>query len=285
MRLPLIALLALLLALPAAADDYVQVLEGWRARRTENLRKPDGWLSLVGLHWLSPGEHRLGDTPDSDIQVPTNVGTLQVSGRTVTLTAAPGVDLRHKGERVERVVLEPSDDPPATTVGTVSFQVIERTGRLALRVRDSQSPALKSFHGTEWFPVDPRWRVQARFERHDPPRALQVPNYTGVDTPETSPGVLVFTLQGKEHRLEALGSLADKELFLVFGDRTNGKSTYQGGRFLYVGVPDAQGRLWVDFNRAYSPPCAFTPYATCPLPPKQNRLDAAIEAGEKAPAH
>lgn len=289
MRFTVMALLVLLLAPQAAAEDYVQIIEGWRARRTETLRKPDGWLSLVGLHWLGEGPHRLGSDPKSDIVLPAGapatVGTLEVSGKSVTLTAAPGVDLRMGGERRDRAVLEASDDPAVVTVGTMSFQVVERTGRLALRVRDSQSPALQGFQGTEWFPVDPRWRVKARFEPYSPARTVQVPNYTGVATSETSPGVLVFTLGGQEHRLEALGSLSGKELFLVFGDRTNGKSTYSGGRFLYVAVPDAKGGVWVDFNRAYSPPCAFTPYATCPLPPAQNRLEAEIQAGEKAPAH
>lgn len=280
--------LGLLLLLPAAAlaDDYVQDVEAWRARRTENLRKPDGWLTLAGLFWLDEGPNRFGSDPDNDLvfpaKAPPSLGVATVADGKVAVALQPGVFVN--GRPADAVVLDPKAEEGSTVLscGSLTWYLIERGGRLGFRLKDRESEVLRSFHGTEWFPVDPSWRVEARLERYDPPRRLAVPNVTGVATEETSPGALVFQVEGRELRLDTLAE--GDQLFVIFADATNGKETYPVGRFVYAPMPDEAGRTVLDFNRAYSPPCAFTPYATCPVPPAQNRLPVAIRAGEKSPA-
>ena len=165
--------------------------------------------------------------------------------------------------------------------GSLSFFAIRRGDRLGVRVKDSEAATLKAFHGLDYFPLEPKWKLVARFEAAAEPKEIPIPNALGFDEPILSPGHVVFTLDGVEHRLLALDDTGDGRLFLVFGDKTNGRETYGGGRFLYTDPPQG-GRVELDFNRAYNPPCVFTPYATCPLPPRENRLPMRIEAGEKS---
>jgi uncharacterized protein (DUF1684 family) len=165
--------------------------------------------------------------------------------------------------------------------GTLSLYLIERGNRTAVRVKDSASAPRRRFSGIESFPVREAWRVPARLDRYPPKKSIPIPNVLGGVTQEPSPGAVVFTVGGREYRLDAVEEEGEKDLFLIFGDRTNGVVTYGAGRFLYVSPPGADGRTVVDFNKAYNPPCAFTPFATCPLPPPQNRLPIAVEAGEK----
>jgi uncharacterized protein (DUF1684 family) len=163
----------------------------------------------------------------------------------------------------------------------MTLHVIERGGRLAVRVRDTASPARTRFDGIEAYPVDARWRVAARFEPYEPARTVEVPTVLGTAEPMTCPGRLVFELDGRTFTLDAMSEADDADLFLIFADATNRDATYGGGRFLYAARPGADGTVVVDFNKAYNPPCAFTPYATCPLPPPQNSLELRVEAGEK----
>lgn len=290
-RLPIVAALAgLALAGALAAADatraYLDEIESWRAGRIERLQRPDGWLTLVGLAWLQPGDNAVGSAEGSVVELPASaparLGTIRVAGDEATFTAAPGVEVTSAGEPVTTLRLrsDRDGDPTVLTHGTVSFYLIGRNGRLAVRVKDSEAAARKRFAGIEHFPVDPKWRVEARFEPAPAGHEIEVPNALGYLEKMNAPGHVVFELGGATQRLLALDDTGDGRLFLVFGDLTSGKETYGGGRFLYTDPPK-DGRVVVDFNRAYNPPCVFSPYATCPLPPPGNKMKVRVEAGEK----
>jgi hypothetical protein len=272
---------------PAPKDAYLQEIEAWRRERDEGLRDRDGWLTLVGLHWLKEGENRFGSGADNEIvfpagRAPARAGTLRLAGDNVTLEAAPGAGITRDGKPVTTLALTSAEGgkPIIVELGSLRFFVIKRGDRLGLRVRDRESPALAAFRGVESFPADAAWRVEARFEPYDPPKPVPVPNILGMVEEEPSPGAVVFDKDGRTYRLDALPASDKGDLFLIFADRTSGEATYGGGRFLEA-PPPAGGKVVVDFNKAYNPPCVFTEYATCPLPPRQNRLDLAVTAGEK----
>ena len=176
--------------------------------------------------------------------------------------------------------------PTELALGSVRLYLIERSGKLAVRVKDSEAETRKKFSGIDYYPIDSAWRVTARFEPYDPPRMLPIVNVLGMPEPEDSPGALVFDADGETHRLDAIGE--GESLFIVFGDATNGSETYGGGRFVYTDLPSDDGTVILDFNKSYNPPCVFTAYSTCPLPPEQNKLPLAVRSGErvyaKAPA-
>ena len=270
-------------------DAYVRELEQHRKDREARLRGERGWLSLVGLSWLEDGANRLGSDPRADIVLPAgapaHAGTVTVRDGRVSVELASGVSGAIDGKPVTRAELRPDDPgpPDVLMLGTMSLQVIKRAGKLGVRLKDSASPARRAFTGLRFFPIRPAYRVQARFVPHARPVSITVPSAVGPAQTMESPGAAVFTLDGHELRLDpVLESPADTELFFVFRDQTSGRETYGGGRFLYTPLP-RDGRVELDFNKAFSPPCAFTPYATCPLPPPQNRLPVRIEAGELAP--
>lgn len=269
----------------AAEQTYRQEVESWHAERVESLKQPDGWLTLVGLHWIKQGTSSLGSDPMSDVvlpaEAPGRVGRLVLTDGTLELKVAPGVEATVDGERVRSTELVPDTDGEATVVAldSLRFFAIRRGDWIGLRVRDLDSPALRAFDGIETFPVDPEWRVAARFEPYDPPRQVQVDDVTGNVQQMEAPGALVFEKDGEEVRLDAFD--AGERLFVIFSDATSGTETYGAGRYLYTDKPGEDGRVEVDFNKAYNPPCAFTAYATCPLPPPQNRLALSVEAGEK----
>jgi uncharacterized protein (DUF1684 family) len=260
-------------------------VEEWRAGRYEALRRDQGWLTLSGLAWLKPGENRVGSDPTSDAVLPggpAQAGTLTVSADGVV---ADGSWL-HEGRPVERLVLVDDRDGRQTLLelGSLRLCLIERGGRLALRTWDLEAPARRDFSGVDHWPVDPAWRLQARFEA-TPGRRLAVPDVLGTVEDQESPGDVVFEADGVTHRLQALPGGPSGELWLVFGDATNGHETYGGGRFLYAGPPATDGSVVLDFNRAYNPPCVFSPYATCPLPWPANVLPIRVEAGERNIGH
>lgn len=272
---------------------YAEEVERWKAKRVEGLKGEDGWLSLVGLHWLKEGENRVGSDPSNEVVLPEDrsprvVGSLWLKDGAVRIEARPGSGVTSEGRPVTSLDLKTDADggkPTVLNLGTLAFHVIKRGERFALRVKDSASPARTNFRGLEYFPLDERWRVEARFEPHNPPKTIPITNVLGMQSDEPSPGALVFDIDGKTYRLDALTEAGEEQFFIIFRDETSGKETYGAGRYLYAGPPDAQGRLLVDFNKAYSPPCAFTKYATCPLPPDQNRLPIRVEAGEKYAGH
>lgn len=277
---------------PAWPDDaYLADHQAWRAQRLAGLTGEDGWLSLVGLHWLEPGTSRFGTGAENDIVLPQaasltglpeTLGQLRITDGRVRLEVAPGVAIAVDGVASTAADLTPTapDEAPVVTLGSLAFFVIARGEHMALRVRDRASPARSQLGEIETFPLARRWLVEGRFEAYAEPRSIAVPNITPFDYPEVSPGVVIVELAGLQYRLLAVAQNAAERLFLIVGDQTNGKSTYGGGRYLYTDPPDSEGRVVVDFNRLYNPPCVFTPYATCPLPPEQNRLPLTIEAGE-----
>jgi len=269
------------------ADVHRAEVEAWRLRRLQRLSQPDGWLTLAGLFWLEEGVNPFGSDRANRVVLPPPtppcMGELVLEHGTVRVRAAAGVDLRTQGRPVLDMVLK-TDAEGAPTVldyGPVGFYVIKRRDRFAVRVKDSQSPALLQFTGIDTFPISESWRFNARFERYDPPKDVVVPNVMGGTDVEKCPGAVVFELEGNAYRLEPVLEEGSEDLFIIFGDKTNGHETYGAGRFVYVRQPDAQGRTVLDFNKAYNPPCVFTPYATCPLPPAANRLPIRVEAGEK----
>jgi len=243
----------------------------WRVRRAELLRAPDGWLALVGLHWLSPGENRIPGLP----------GTFTLDGGKVRLDAPAAAGYVLAGKPLTSAVLATDATHAAdrVTVGSRTLMVIDRGGKLAVRVWDAESPARKGFHGIDAFPPDPRWRVVGRWEPYPQPRQVEVPSVVGIPSIEKAPGRVHFELAGRALALEPTVE-EDGTLFFVFRDATAGEETYGAGRFLSAD-PARDGKVVLDFNRARNPPCAFTPFATCPLPLPQNVLPVRIEAGEK----
>ena len=276
-----LALLAASAALPA------QDVETWRAQRLERLQKPDGWLTLVGLHWIEPGLHTVGRADDNDIVLstgPAHLGRILFADGAVTFEPAKDGGAMLGGQPVAAPVrLQPDSADAPTTIafdgGEASFQLIERNHRFGLRVRDARAATRTGFKGIDNYPSDDAWRFDATFEPHAPGKTIAIANVLNMIEPMPNPGAVVFEKDGKTHRLEAVDE-GDGQLFLIFSDRTNAKETYGAGRFLYA-APAVDGKTVVDFNKAYNPPCAFNAYSTCPLPPPENRLDLAVTAGEK----
>jgi uncharacterized protein (DUF1684 family) len=257
-------------------------VEAWRAHRAERLKAPDGWLTLAGLYWLSEG--------NNDISLPANPPLpAQFILRNGKVTLQPNAALSIEKQPVTAATELHNDTEPQPTVvrtGTLSFVAIRREDavhgpRFGIRVRDTAAEARTNFKGLDYFPVNPAAHVEARFEPYNPPKKILITNVLGMTSNEISPGALVFTLQGREFRIDPILEQGEKDYFIIFRDATSGKETYGAARYLYAHPPDASGKTIVDFNEAYNPPCAFTPYATCPLPPPQNRLPMRIEAGEK----
>jgi uncharacterized protein len=278
-------------ASPAAAlaapspEAYRREIDAWRATRDADLRNPNGWLTLVGLFWLDEGDNRVGSDSRNRVvlpgKAPAFAGTLVRHGAAVTVRAEPGSGLVSDAGPVTEMSMAPDakGKPTVLRLGSISFFVIKRGDRLGVRVKDSQSPALAAFHGVESYPADAGWRVVARFEPHPRPTSIPITNILGMTDQEPSPGVVVFEHGGKTYRLDALDN-GDGSRERLCADATTGRETYGAGRFLDTDPP-RDGKVVVDFNKAYNPPCAFTTFATCPLPPRQNRLAVAVTAGEK----
>lgn len=274
---------------PAATFDasaHKKQVDEWRANRFERLKSEDGWLTLIGLFWLQEGENSFGSDPSNKIifpkgKSPAKAGTLVVNKGTVKLQTAPGVTITTGGKPVQSAVLKAdvTGEPTVLDLGSLRFYVIDRNGKLGVRLRDREHPARKKFEGIPFYPVDSKWRVEAKFEAHK--KKIPIVNILGMVEDTPSPGTLVFQIDGKTYRLDAVEEQGETDLFIIFGDQTNGKETYGAGRYVYTAPPGPDGKVVLDFNKAYNPPCVFSPYATCPLPPKQNKLAVRIEAGEK----
>ena len=284
-----LAAAALVVAASTAPVDpaaHKAEIEGWRAQRVERLKQPDGWLSLVGLHWLTEGTQTVGSGKDNDVVLavgPERLGSITLAGKKVSIELADGVEAKLGETDARQAELAPdsSGAPTLVTFGNANFQVIERWGKYALRVKDADAATRTGFVGMDYYGIDPSWRYEARFEPHPAGKTIEIANIVGTVEAMPNPGAVVFERDGKTHRIEAVDE-GGEMLFLIFADRTSGKETYGAGRFLYA-APPAKGSssMIVDFNMAYNPPCVFTPYATCPLAPPENRLDLAVTAGEK----
>ena len=271
-----------------ANPSYESEIRQWQTRRSTNLKKEDGWLSLVGLFWLHEGENRLGsDRATSSVilpaKAPADAGTLTMKDGRVTLEARVPMTIDGKPVTAPVELLDDSNEKGPTIVhlGTMRFQIIKRGPRYGTRIKDPEAETRTHFQGLEYFPIDPKWRVEARFEPYNPVKKIPITDVTGMTSDNDSPGALVFTIDGREYRIDPILEEGSDELFLIFKDATSRDSTYQAGRYLYAAKPGPDGKVIVDFNKAYNPPCTFTPFATCPLPPKQNILPIRIEAGEK----
>jgi uncharacterized protein (DUF1684 family) len=267
--------------------SHLDDVERWRSGRLASLTGPDGWLTLVGLWWLEDGENPIGSDPSNRVVLPAgksppHLGSIEVAGGIVSANLRPKAGVTHEGEIVSSLHLrdDSHSTPTILRLGSLSFYVIKRLGDLAVRVKDSESPSRTGFLGIEHYPVDSRWRLRARFEASDPARHVNVQTVLGRQETYLMPGALAFELDGRAHRLDVFLEEDGADLFVVFGDLTNGDSTFGGGRYLYTRPPDDDGVVVIDFNKAYNPPCVFTSYATCPLPLPQNRLPVRIEAGE-----
>ena len=290
MKLPACFLLLAMISDPslcmASDEEYLSETESWRHQREINLKAEDGWLSLAGLHWLKPGGNLVGSGPENQARLPesapVHLGEIIVEGDKAHFKTVPGVLIRLCDEPFQGGDIRTDDQggkPDVFSVGTLRLIVIKRGDRLALRVKDRASPVRTKFQGLRWFPVEPSWKILAHLEPHAVPTRLEIETIVGTHERLESPGVAVFEHHGREYRLVA--ALEDGKLWFVFRDATSGQSTAVNGRQLTVDQPGPDGILTLDFNRTVNLPCAYTPFATCPLPPLQNRLDLAIPAGER----
>ncbi|HEY8010824.1 MAG TPA: DUF1684 domain-containing protein [Rudaea sp.] len=276
-------------AAPTSADDsaaYRKQIQDWRAHRTERLKSPNGWLTLVGLDWLKDGANRIGSAKDNAIVIakaPAHLGTIMLDRGRATLSLNPRADAKIDGEKKSGAALldDSHEKPTAVSFSTVNFFLVQRGDKFGLRIKDSAAPTRTHFLGVDNFAIDPSWRIEAKWEAYNPPHEVEQANIIGQIEKTVVPGAAVFERDGKTWRLEpSIETPGDTNLFLVFADRTSGKETYGAARFLYTDPPK-DGKVVLDFNKAYNPPCAFTPFATCPLPTPQNRLGMRVTAGEK----
>ncbi len=275
---------------PMSEDEarYLSEENLWRVQREEQLVQPDGWTSLIALHFLSLNSHYIGSSQRSGMRIPLgpeSLGMVQRNGDRVFFVPEPGLSLTVDGEPFKGRVELKDDSAGAPTVigfdeGKGRLTLITRGGRQALRVRHEDAPTRKNFIPIEFWKPDSAWRVEARFEPHPPGKMIEIGTIIGTTEPTPNPGAFVFKRDGKTYRIEALDQ-GEPTLQLIIADRTSGHESYGAGRYLDVARPGPDGKAVIDFNRAYNPPCAFTQFATCPLPPNENRLDLAITAGEK----
>jgi uncharacterized protein (DUF1684 family) len=284
MRIILIAFTTIIFAAPGSYRD--EILK-YRAQREAELKADDGWLTVTGLFWLKPGPNVAGSAAGSDVRLPAKaparLGVFDLKDGKVAFTADRSAHVTSAGRSVGADSIEaPRSDKDALAVGDLRMFVIQREDRFGLRLRDLKSTPRQQFTGLRYFPIRPEYRVRAKFTPYDPPRIVAVPNVLGQNPQMESPGYVTFTLSGKTLRLEPVYEDDDrKDLFLIFKDTTSRDATYPAGRFLHADLPK-DGFVTLDFNRAYNPPCAFTDFATCPLPRKENQLPVRIEAGELA---
>jgi uncharacterized protein len=268
---------------------YSAEIEKWREAREARLKADDGWLTVAGLFWLKHGDNTLGTDPVSDIvlpkgSAPAKVGVFDFHDGITSFQAAAGVSVTVDGQPATSGVLKPdsSGAPDILSVNELTMFVIERGERYAIRLRDKKSEMRKAFKGLKYYPPKEEYRVVGKFVPYDPPKTIPIPNILGQVEQTLSPGYVIFTLNDREWRLDPITE--GDTLFFIFKDLTSGKETYPPGRFLNTEMPK-NGEVILDFNKAYNPPCAFTPYATCPLPPEENKLPIAIEAGELRYGH
>ena len=265
-------------------DDttYIKALKAWHQKRIESLKSENGWLNLAGLFWLEEGQNTFGKADNNQIVFPkgsAKMGTFTLNKGEVTIDIDPKAEVLVNNERVSKLKIFPAEKPMILKSGSLRWFVIKRGDKYGIRLRDLESDELKHFTDIETYTIDTNWRIKAKFEPAFVGKTIDITDVLGQVTPQPSPGTLVFSINGQVYRLDVLDD--GDEFFILLADETSAKETYGGGRFLYTNKPDADGNVELDFNKAINPPCAFTMFATCPLPPKQNRLPIAIAAGEK----
>ena len=268
------------------AMTYPESIQEWRQTREAGLKTDNGWLTVSGLFWLEQGSNKAGADDSKPIRLPDGYpkefGSFERTGENVVFHAAKGVFTSPGGPTVRLRSDADGATPDVLRFRDLALTVIKRSGRLAVRMRDTNSKMRRDFTGLKWFPIRPNMSVEAKWVAYEQPKTIAIPNVLNFVDEQKTLGYAVFQLHGKEHTLEPI--IEGHELFYIFKDLTAGKETYPAGRFLYSEMP-VDGKVILDFNKAQNPPCAFTPYATCPLPPKQNRLQTRIEAGELTYGH
>jgi uncharacterized protein len=290
MKLSVLALMGLLAAAAAGAADpgYVKSVQEWRAHAEQSLRKDNGWLTLAGRYPMKDGANTFGTGEKNDIVFPQGLGpermgTVTVDAGKVFVHLEPGLTMVKDGiSMTDKIMGTDPENRDWVAMGRAAFHVIERDGRYILRLADNESAVRAKFAGRVWYDVNESYRVPAKFFAYKPGRKIAIVNVIDEVADEPAPGYVEFKLKGKTYRLDAVGD--DDGLFFVLRDDTAGDTTYRPGRFLFVeGKPKPGEKFMLDLNRAYNPPCAFSEYTTCPLPPKQNILKVRIDAGEKYP--
>lgn len=277
-------LLSILIVAFKADTPYQEEIKSWHQKRIDDLKKEEGWLNLAGLIWLEEGVNTIGGDAKNAIVFPADhsdatLGKIILKEGKVSFEADKNTAVYQDEALVSRAELFPYVGKPTVLKHkSLRWFIIQRGDKYAIRLRDLESPYLKGFKGIETFPISQDWKIKAQFFP-SVGKKLKITDITGRTYEQESPGKLVFKVNGKEYSLEAVGT--KERLHFVFGDLTNKHDSYGGGRFLDVPDPDAEGITYIDFNKSYNPPCAFTPYATCPLPTQENKLAVAITAGEK----
>lgn len=273
-------------ATPPPSEQEIKEYEAWKAKRIERLKQPTGWLSLAGLFWLEEGLNTFGLDDSNDfipnsLTAPAFIGTFNLKDGQVTFRSHPKQTVTLENAPVTEQLMKSDGEgkPTYLAANSLSWYIIKRGDKLGVRVRDSKNPRIQQLKSIPAFPFKKEWQVKASFTPHPSPKTIMVPSVLGTINKEESPGILTFSIGNKEYTLHPMGS--DEYLFLVFGDTTNGKETYGAGRFLGARREKDSNTVILDFNRATNPPCAFSPYATCPMPPEENILPIAITAGEK----
>ncbi len=265
---------------------YAQEQTKWRQDQEKDLKSENGWLTVAGLFWLQEGDNSAGADPKCRIvfpqgTAPEDVGKVTLKNGHATLTVSKGVEVKVNGKPVELVEMKSDEKgkPDKAVLGRLTFTVIKRGKRMGIRLYDPQAKTFTGFTGEKWFPVSTKYRIKAKFTAYKPVRQIPITNVLGDTSMNPCPGYVTFKVDGRKCSLNALDS--GDVLFFNFADLTSGNTTYPAGRFMDAPKPDKQGFVLLDFNQATNPPCAFTAFATCPLPPKGNRLKVAIPAGEK----
>lgn len=268
--------------------EYTEEVNEWHQLRIDNLLGPEDWLKLAGLYKLEEGSQSFGSDSTNDLVFPpkaaSSIGTINKEDTTITVHIDEDVLVTHDQDTVSKVTMIPGNARSGTVLkqGSLTWYLLDRRGNYYIRLIDEQHPNLAAFDGIERFPVDQQWKVKAEFKPFDDPQPITVPDVLNEGMSDTLYGMLEFSIEDEEYSLAPLNHPEkDDKFFIIFGDKTNGESTYGGGRYIYIPTPNKNNITYIDFNKSYNPPCVFTDFATCPLPPPQNRLPIAIPAGEK----
>ncbi|MCK5461825.1 MAG: DUF1684 domain-containing protein [Bacteroidales bacterium] len=270
-------------------DAYLKEINRWKEKRLERLKSENGWLNLAGLFWLEEGVNTIGSDSSNSIiypdKAPSRLGKYILKNRQVSFIPEPGEEVFLEGKSIEELEIktDKTGKPTLLETGSLAWFIIERGDQFGIRLRDYEHPSINKLTQIESFPADPAWKIEAEFEAYKEPRELLIPTIIGTVEKNMCPGILRFSVNGVQQEFYPVA--AGKKLFVIFADETSALETYGGGRFLYLDKPDKRGLVTIDFNKAFNPPCAFTEYATCPLPPRENFLTVRIGAGEKGVDH
>ncbi len=271
-----------------ASPGYEEQILEWHKTRNARLNQPDSWLTLAGLFWLEQGDNSFGSADDNRLvfpgeNIPASMGVLNLEAKSVSIRVGDAVQIYLNGQIVSESELrmDSSGEPDVLTWGSLTWYIIQRGERIGVRLKDSRHPNYVNFKPTELFPISRNWRIPATLELFETATSVDIVNVLGDSSPNATPGLLHFEIAGHPYTLTPLADPGDDSYFIIFGDATNGLSTYGAGRFLVIPAVDENGQTVIDFNKSYNMPCVFSPYATCPLPPDENLLPVAIEAGEK----